>query len=124
MAAVGKYAVDRARPYENRGPWQRAGEGQSRSNSSFPSGHSAIAFAAVTPFAQEYDAPWLYGVAAVSAMGRVAGRQHWVSDTVAGGIIGYAAGTLLWKGQRDNSKSQLSVVPGPKEISVSYQARF
>ncbi|WP_426211648.1 YjbH domain-containing protein [Massilia sp. TWP1-3-3] len=124
VAAVGKYAVDRARPYENRGPWQRAGEGQSRSNSSFPSGHSAIAFAAVTPFAQEYDAPWLYGVAAVSAMGRVAGRQHWVSDTVAGGIIGYAAGTLLWKGQRDNSKSQLSVVPGPKEISVSYQARF
>ncbi|MEJ7804529.1 MAG: phosphatase PAP2 family protein, partial [Telluria sp.] len=124
VTAVGKYAIQRARPDENRGPWERVGEGQSRANSSFPSGHSAMAFAAVTPFAQEYDAPWLYGVAAVSAMGRVAGRKHWVSDTVAGGLIGYATGTLLWKGQRDNTKSQFSVMPGPKEISVSYQTKF
>jgi membrane-associated phospholipid phosphatase len=124
VSAVGKYVVGRARPDENRGPWEQVGEGQSRVNSSFPSGHSAVAFAAVTPFAQEYDAPWLYGVAAVSSMGRVAGRKHWVSDTVAGGIIGYATGTLLWKGQRDNTKSQFSVMPGPKEISVAYQSKF
>jgi hypothetical protein len=123
-AALGKYVVARARPEENRGSFEKVGEGESRSNSSFPSGHSAVAFAAVTPFAQEYDAPWLYGVAAVSSMGRVAGRKHWVSDTVAGGIIGYATGTLLWKGQRDMSRSQLSVIPGPKEISVTYQTRF
>lgn len=124
VSAVGKYAVGRARPDENRGSWTRVGEGESRVNSSFPSGHSAVAFAAVTPFAQEYDAPWLYGVAAVSSMGRVAGRKHWVSDTVAGGIIGYATGTLLWKAQRDNTRSQFSVLPGPKEISVAYQAKF
>jgi hypothetical protein len=124
VSAVGKYVVNRARPEENRGAWQRVGEGESRANSSFPSAHSAVAFAAVTPYAREYDAPWLYGVAAVSSAGRIAGRKHWVSDTVAGGIIGYATGTLLWHGQRDSSKSQLSVVPGPKEISVSYQAKF
>ena len=124
VSAVGKYVVGRARPEENRGAFERVGAGESRVNSSFPSGHSAVAFAAVTPFAQEYDAPWLYGVAAVSSMGRIAGRKHWVSDTVAGGIIGYATGTLLWKGQRDNTKSQLTVVPGPKEISVAYQSKF
>jgi membrane-associated phospholipid phosphatase len=124
VSAVGKYVVGRARPDENRGSWTRVGDGESRANSAFPSGHSAVAFAAVTPFAQEYDAPWLYGVAAVSSMGRVAGRKHWVSDTVAGGIIGYATGTLLWKGQRDNTKSQFSVLPGPKEISVAYQSQF
>ncbi len=124
VSAVGKYVVGRARPDENRGSWERVGEGQSRTNSSFPSGHSAVAFAAVTPFAMEYDAPWLYGVAAVSSMGRVAGRKHWVSDTVAGGIIGYATGALLWKGQRDNSRSQLSIAPGPKEISVAWKTKF
>ncbi|WP_426104711.1 YjbH domain-containing protein [Massilia sp. TSP1-1-2] len=124
VSAVGKYVVGRARPEENRGAWARVGEGESRTNSSFPSGHSAVAFAAITPFAQEYDAPWLYGVAAVSSMGRLAGRKHWVSDTVAGGIVGYATGTLLWKGQRDNAKSQFAVLPGPKEISVSYQGKF
>jgi hypothetical protein len=124
VSALGKYVVNRARPEENRGSWERGGADQSRVNSSFPSGHSAVAFAAVTPFAQEYDAPWLYGVATVSSMGRVAGRKHWVSDTVAGGLLGYVSGTLLWKGQRDTSGSRLAVLPGPKEISVSYQSRF
>jgi hypothetical protein len=124
MSVVGKYVTRRARPEENRGASARTGAGESRANSSFPSGHSAVAFAAVTPYAQEYDAPWLYGVAALSSMGRVAGRKHWVSDTVAGGILGYATGTLLWKGQRDNTKPQLTVLPGPKEISVAYQGAF
>ncbi len=124
VSAVGKYVVNRARPEENRGVWRETGMGASRVNSSFPSGHSAVAFAAITPFAQEYDAPWLYGIAAISSMGRVAGRKHWVSDTVAGGIIGYATGTLLWHGQRDNNDSKLTILPTPKEISVAWQSRY
>lgn len=124
VAGVGKYLTARARPDEERGPFARVGAGESRRNSSFPSAHSAVAFAAVTPFAQEYNAPWLYGVAAVSSMGRIAGRKHWVSDTVAGGIVGYAVGTLLWKGQRDYPASQLTVMPGPKEISVAWNQTY
>ena len=124
LALVGKYAIGRARPGEDRGPWTSVGEGKKRSDASFPSGHSTIAFAAVTPFAQEYDAPWLYGVAALGSAGRVAGRKHWVSDTVAGGILGYAVGTWLWQAQRDQSKSGLSINPGPKEISVTWQSKY
>ncbi|WP_312438185.1 YjbH domain-containing protein [Janthinobacterium sp.] len=124
LALVGKYAIGRARPDEDRGPWTSVGEGKKRSDASFPSGHSAIAFAAVTPFAKEYDAPWLYSVAAVGAAGRVVGRKHWVSDTVAGGILGYAMGTWLWNAQRDQSKSGLSINPGPKEISVTWQSKY
>jgi hypothetical protein len=124
-AAVGtKYIVSRARPEEEAGPWSRAGKGQSRSNASFPSGHAAVAFAAVTPFAKEYDAPWLYGLAAAGSMGRVAGRKHWVSDTVAGGILGYAMGSWLWHAQRDESRSAISINPGPKEISVTWQKSY
>jgi len=124
LALVGKYAVGRARPGEEQGPWSSVGGGKARSDASFPSGHSAIAFAAVTPFAKEYDAPWLYGVAAVASAGRVAGRHHWVSDTVAGGILGYAVGSWLWHAQRDQSKSGFSINPGPKEISVSWQGKY
>ena len=124
LALVGKYAIGRARPAEDRGPWTSVGEGKKRSDASFPSGHSAIAFAAVTPFAKEYDAPWLYSVAALGAAGRVAGRKHWVSDTVAGGILGYAVGSWLWHAQRDQSKSGLSINPGPKEISVTWQSKY
>jgi membrane-associated phospholipid phosphatase len=124
VAIGSKYIVGRARPDEERGPWSRVGDGQRRSDASFPSGHSTVAFAAVTPFAQEYDAPWLYGVAALSSMGRVADRKHWVSDTVAGGILGYAVGSWLWQAQRDEKKSRFSIVPGPKEISVAWQQSY
>ena len=124
LAVVGKYAIGRARPDEERGPWTSVGSGKSRSDASFPSGHSAIAFAAVTPFAKEYDAPWLYSVAAVGSAGRVFGRKHWVSDTVAGGILGYAMGSWLWSAQRDQNKSGLSINPGPKEISVTWQTKY
>ncbi|MDL2357890.1 MAG: YjbH domain-containing protein [Pseudomonadota bacterium] len=123
VVEAGKYAVGRARPGEDRGPWARV-SGGARANAAFPSGHSAVAFAAVTPFAQEYDAPWLYGVAALSAAGRVVGRQHWVSDTVAGSLVGYGIGSWLWQSQRENRHSFLSINPGPKEVSVSWRGAY
>jgi membrane-associated phospholipid phosphatase len=123
VTAIGKYAIARARPDEELGPWSKVAT-RSRADSSFPSGHSAVAFAAVTPFAQEYDAPWLYGVAALSAAGRVTARQHWVSDTVAGGLVGYAIGSWLWHAQRNNSNSSVSINPGPKEISVAWRGSY
>jgi membrane-associated phospholipid phosphatase len=122
LSMATKYAVGRARPTEERGHWTQTANG--RSNASFPSNHAAVAFAAVTPFAQEYDAPWLYGVAAISSMGRVANRQHWVSDVVAGGVLGYAVGSWLWQAQRDDSKSRFSINPGPREISVAWQTKY
>ncbi len=122
ITQVGKYAVGRARPGAEQGAWSQV-DGN-RSNTSFPSGHSAVSFAAVTPFAKEYDAPWLYGVAALSSAGRVAARQHWVSDTVAGGVVGYAVGSWLWQSQRENRGSILSVMPGPKSINVAWSGAY
>jgi membrane-associated phospholipid phosphatase len=116
-----KRIVGRARPNEELGPWTRTAD---KSNASFPSNHSAVAFAAVTPFAQEYDAPWLYGLAAVTSVGRAASRQHWVSDVVGGGVIGYAVGSWLWKAQRSDSKSQFAITPGPKEVSMAWRTSY
>jgi membrane-associated phospholipid phosphatase len=76
-----KHVFGRARPSDGLGQWSKAPD---RSNASFPSNHTSVAFAAVTPFAREYDAPWLYGLAAAGSLGRTASRQHWVSDVVAG----------------------------------------
>lgn len=104
---------------------ERPGDEQAkRSDYSFPSNHAAAAFAAVTPFAQEYDAPWLYGVAALSSMGRVADRKHWVSDVVAGSVLGYAVGSWLWQAQRDDSRSQFAVAPTAKSVSVSWSTTY
>jgi membrane-associated phospholipid phosphatase len=116
-----KRIVGRARPSEELGQWSRTAD---KANASFPSNHSTVAFAAVTPFAQEYDAPWLYGLAAISSMSRVADRQHWVSDVVGGGVIGYAVGSWLWNAQRSNTRSQFAINPGPKEISVAWKSSY
>lgn len=116
-----KYIVGRARPNEERGAWAHASE---RSNASFPSNHVSVAFAAVTPFAKEYDAPWLYGLAAVGAAGRVASREHWFSDTVAGGILGYATGSWLWSAQHDPSKGAVSLAPQPGGVAVAWQKAY
>jgi len=122
LSMVTKRVVQRERPGEGDGICGCTAV--KRSDTSFPSNHAAVAFAAVTPFAQEYDAPWLYGLAAVGAMGRVADRQHWVSDVVAGSIVGYAIGSWLWQAQRDDSKSQFAVMPGAKSVSVSWSTAY
>jgi membrane-associated phospholipid phosphatase len=111
----------RARPSEELGQFSRTSD---RSNASFPSNHSTVAFAAITPFAQEYDAPWLYGLAAASSLGRTAGRQHWVSDVVAGGVLGYAMGSWLWQAQRSDTKSGLVLAPGPKSLGFAWGGSY
>jgi membrane-associated phospholipid phosphatase len=121
VSVATKRIVGRARPSEGLGQWSKTAD---RSNASFPSNHSTVAFAAVTPFAQEYDAPWLYGLAAATSLGRTAGRQHWVSDVVAGGVLGYAMGSWLWQAQRDNTRSSFAVAPGPKSVSVAWSGSY
>ena len=112
-----KHLAGRARPIDGKGQWGKAAD---RSNASFPSNHASVAFAAVTPFAQEYDAPWLYGLAAAGSLGRTAGRQHWVSDVVAGSVLGMAVGGWLWQAQRDNVRSSFAVTPGTNSVSVAW----
>ena len=107
---VTRYAVGRARPSDEMGNASFNGFNSSAMQSGFPSNHVAVTFALVTPFAQERNNPWLYGLAAASAYGRVQKRDHWVSDTVAGAFMGYAIGSLLGEQkQRKEDGMRLSV---------------
>jgi len=121
LSITAKHLVGRARPTEEAGQWGKATD---RSNASFPSNHAAVAFAAVTPLAEEYDAPWLYGVAAIGSLGRTAGRQHWVSDVVTGSVLGMAVGGWLWQAQRNDSRSNFAITPGAKSVSVAWFGKY
>ncbi len=65
-------------------------------NPSFPSGHSATAFAAATAVAILCPRmrPWALGIAAAVALSRVYLRVHFPLDVLAGGLIGAGLGAL------------------------------
>jgi membrane-associated phospholipid phosphatase len=112
-----KYSVGRARPVDGLGTTDF--EPFKRSDASFPSNHTTVMWATVTPFAKEYDAPWLYGAAALVNAGRVASREHWLSDTVASSLLGYAIGDFFWQERRAPSKGP-KVLVGPSSVTLKW----
>ncbi|MBC7185985.1 MAG: phosphatase PAP2 family protein [Calditrichaeota bacterium] len=81
-----KYTIDEKRP-----------NGREHS---FPSGHTSLAFSAAEFMRVRYG--WKYGAPAIAAASfvaysRVASRQHYAHDVVAGAVIGVASSTLLTK---------------------------
>lgn len=96
VTSVLKYSFRRERP--------NAGLGKGRffvGGQSFPSGHSTAAWSVATVIAKEYDTKPLvkyaaYTGAALVAMSRHSGRNHFLSDVLVGSSIGYLAGKFVY----------------------------
>jgi membrane-associated phospholipid phosphatase len=114
-------AVNRARPVANLGAAHFDPLGKGAANGSFPSSHMGVAYALVTPFAQKYDAPWLYALAGATAFGRIQQRQHFVSDVVAGSLIGYVAGTLFLDQQHKNRRGPRIAIGPDRSITTAWE---
>ncbi|MBI3072654.1 MAG: phosphatase PAP2 family protein [Deltaproteobacteria bacterium] len=71
----------------------------------WPSGHTATAFAFVSALAAYFPKrAWIrwagYTVAALIGLGMISGASHWLSDVVAGAMIGHAIGWSTGRGFR------------------------
>jgi membrane-associated phospholipid phosphatase len=97
-----KYIIGRSRPQVGLGAGNFHPMKLSNGTSGFPSGHTTAMWAMITPYAKEYQAPWLYGVAAITNLARVADRKHFVSDTVGGSLLGYAIGNAFWSWHQES----------------------
>jgi membrane-associated phospholipid phosphatase len=67
------------------------------SHSSFPSGHTTVAFAAATVFAMEYrDKPLIpiisYSAASLIGLSRLTENRHWPTDILVGAALGFLVG--------------------------------
>lgn len=104
IAMAGKFIFGRERPYMNNGnmkfePLSFKGDNYY----SFPSGHSAIAWAMATPYAEKYSR-WIYIIPASVSFARVYKDKHWSSDVTTGAIIGFVSGYAInkWKDNKDD----------------------
>ena len=94
-----KYTVGRSRPYTDEGPVTMFTYSFQEANVSFPSGHTATAFAVSTVPANRIDNPFatvaLYGLAGFTGYQRIYDNKHWFSDVFVGAAIGYFIGSSI-----------------------------
>jgi membrane-associated phospholipid phosphatase len=95
-----KYALGRERPNQGKGLGNFFQHGDS-----FPSDHSAVAWSIASVIAHEYPGPLtqfaVYGLATAVSASRVAGKQHFPSDVVVGGAIGWLTGRQIYHAHHD-----------------------
>lgn len=95
-------------------------------NDSFPSGHTAAAFAAATYLSIRYrdslggSVPLLYGAAALTGVARVKADKHYAKDVVAGAVIGVGMGYVFTRPLGQN----VAVYPTPDGVGATYAMKF
>lgn len=87
-------------------------------DSSFPSGHTAVAFSVASSLGAEIPGHWddvgLYGLATLTGFARMNDNKHWLSDVVGGAAVGILAGRWATRSHREH------VVVGPGSLGVGF----
>lgn len=94
-----RYLLGRERPFESEIQYSFLGFQTKGDNESFPSGHTVVAFATSTVLAERINTWWsraiLYPFAFLTAYARVHNNQHWFSDVLFGGLLGYGSSLFV-----------------------------
>jgi hypothetical protein len=106
-----KFGIGRARPYEEKGkshfdPFHSL-------STSFPSGHTAQAWAMAAVFANYYDPPVpmiAYTYATLMGLSRIYSDKHFASDVLAGAALGYLIGKSI-SHIHEEYASRVSIAP-------------
>ena len=95
-----KYSLGRERPYQGNG-----GGSFFQGGTSFPSEHSAAAWAIAGVIAHEYQGTlpklFAYGMASAVSFSRVHARQHFPSDVLIGSVLGYLVSQNVYRRHHD-----------------------
>lgn len=96
ITPVLKYSIGRVRPNSTDQTYRFK---PFSGNQSFPSGHATQAFAVASVIAADYPEWWVqvvsYGAAGVVGLARIEQNAHFMSDVVAGAIIGTVVGRAV-----------------------------
>lgn len=94
-------------------------------NSSFPSGHTTVIFAAATVFAKEYkNTPWVpplaYGAATLVGLSRITENKHWTTDVIVGSTLGYLCGRQVVNNYHRYAKIKSASKSGTLSFNLNY----
>lgn len=89
-----KNLISRPRPGLNMDDVHYVGDYVVKDDESFPSGHTALAFAAATVLSDQYPqyTPYLYTYATLIGVSRIYVGAHYPTDVLAGALLGYLVG--------------------------------
>ncbi len=145
LTGIIKSLAGRSRPFvtadTNPHDWKFGSGIANDKRSSFPSGHTTIAFAAASAATSEIGRLWpkyhllggtlLYGSASLVGLARMYGNQHWASDVVVGAAIGTFAGLKVERYthlHQDNWIDKIilktTVTPAPGGGMLSFSTSF
>lgn len=75
----------------------------------FPSYHATMYFAFASTMARVYDNKWIpYSLATFALVHNIRGHNHWVSELVAGAVIGNFIGKVVYENYHEKRAAKLS----------------
>jgi membrane-associated phospholipid phosphatase len=97
----------------------------SNAYTSFPSGHTTVAFAAATVFAMEYkDTKWApilaYSASSLIGLSRIMQNAHWASDVLVGAALGFLCGRQVVNNYHRYAKLQNEKKKNNLSFSLNY----
>ncbi|HKL87706.1 MAG TPA: phosphatase PAP2 family protein [Salinibacter sp.] len=125
VTGLAKSVLNRSRPFVGSGPLT-ADPGAFSSDHgklSMPSGHTARAFAVASVLAHRagrwYVSVPVYGVAASVGMERVRSGDHWLTDVMVGGALGYLIGRSVAASPATSGEVTYTPILGTDRVGLS-----
>ena len=125
-----KLVLGRSRPYTERDSTDVDFFALSRNTDfhSMPSAHTSSAFAMMTVIAKQYSHWWVeipaYAFATGVAFQRIEAREHWMSDVIVSGIMGYFVASVLVKKHAKGESQKYALKPFVSANSIGLSLRF
>lgn len=125
VTGFAKSAVNRSRPFAAGSPFSAdpGGFDGAHEELSMPSGHTARAFAVASVLAHQSDRWYVsvpaYGMAASVGLERVRSGDHWLTDIVVGGTLGYLIGRSVTGSPPSTGEVSYSPILRTDQVGIS-----
>ncbi len=127
VTSFAKGAVSRSRPFAQSGALAAEPGAFTSEHAalSMPSGHTARAFAVASVLAHEFDRWYVsapaYGIATSVAVERVQSGDHWLTDVMVGGVLGYLIGRSISPTPSEPDEVTYTPVLSTNRVGLSVQ---